>query len=231
VSELASALRAVPLFEAASDDTVERLVRATRAASWDEGGELWAQGAPSLGVVLITTGLVQIVRHHPGGADSTLALFGPGELIGMIAALDDKPYPATAIAVSDRVGALVISSVDLRAAVERDHALARAVNHSLIEHANVLRAKITILTAGTIEARLAALIEHLAARFGTETDGGIRVPLTLTRRMLAQLVGARVETVIRILGKWRRRKLVDATTDIVVHDRATLHQLATDAPA
>jgi CRP-like cAMP-binding protein len=220
----------VPLFAAAEVETIAHLTRATRAAAWDEGAELWAEGAPPFGAVLITGGLVEIARHLAGGTDSTVALFGPGELIGLTAALEDAPFPAAAIAVSDRVTGLVVAAVDLRAAVERDHGLARAANRALIEHAHVLQAKIAILTAGTVEARLAALIEHLGARFGAEADGAIRIPLTLTRRMLAQLVGARVETVIRVLGQWRRRKLIDAAAEIVVHDPAALHRLASEAP-
>jgi CRP-like cAMP-binding protein len=55
-----------------------------------------------------------------------------------------------------------------------------------------------------VDRRLLALLWHLAERWGRMTPDGVRVPLTLSHRMLAQLVGARRPTVSTALGELSR---------------------------
>ncbi len=67
----------------------------------------------------------------------------------------------------------------------------------------------------SVERRVCALLWHLAERWGRVTGDGIVVPLTLSHRLLGELVGARRPTVSTALaalerrGKVRRRE--DAT--------------------
>ncbi len=55
-----------------------------------------------------------------------------------------------------------------------------------------------------VDRRLLALFWHLAERWGRMTDDGVVIPLTLSHRMLAQLVGARRPTVSSSLGRLTR---------------------------
>ena len=51
-----------------------------------------------------------------------------------------------------------------------------------------------------VDRRLLALFWHLAERWGRVTGDGVLVPLTLSHRMLSQLVGARRPTVSTALS-------------------------------
>jgi CRP-like cAMP-binding protein len=229
VADLAAVLRVAPFFCDGSPASIERLARTARVVRRAAGEDLWAEGAPALDVLLLTGGLVEIARRNRSGDDATMALFGPEEVIGLSAGLGGGVYPATARAVSDEVTAVAVPALELRAAIDRDHALARAANHTLIEHDRVLRATIAVLTAGAVEQRIAALFMHLAARFGHFEDGALHISLALSRRTIAQLVDARVETVIRTLSAWRKATIADAGDTVVIHDVAALRALA-DAP-
>jgi CRP-like cAMP-binding protein len=61
---------------------------------------------------------------------------------------------------------------------------------------------------------------HLAERFGDELEGGeVTIPLPLRRSELAHLVGATVETTIRVIRKWERDGLLVTTrTGFVLRD-------------
>jgi CRP-like cAMP-binding protein len=59
-----------------------------------------------------------------------------------------------------------------------------------------------------LEARLALLLWHLAARWGRVEPGGIRLSLPLTHRMLGQLVGAERPSVSHALGRLAEAGLV-----------------------
>jgi hypothetical protein len=55
-----------------------------------------------------------------------------------------------------------------------------------------------------VDRRILALLWHLAERWGRVTPGGVAVPLTLSHRMLGQLVGARRPTVSSAIGDLTR---------------------------
>jgi CRP/FNR family cyclic AMP-dependent transcriptional regulator len=57
----------------------------------------------------------------------------------------------------------------------------------------------------SVDRRLMALFWHLAERWGRVTRGGVLVPLTLSHRLLGQMVGARRPTVSTALASLERR--------------------------
>ena len=56
-----------------------------------------------------------------------------------------------------------------------------------------------------VDRRLMALFRHLAERWGRMTSEGVAVPLTLSHRMLGQLIGARRPTVSTAIGDLAER--------------------------
>lgn len=198
-------LRSFPLFKEASEERLQRLAAVSLWKTYTEGAPIWAAGDAATHLLLVRHGLVQVVRRLVSGEEATLALFGPREHVGLVVIMDGSRYPADAVAVSNVLDAILIPAAIFLESVEDDPRLLRAAGVGVVRRAASLRAKIEILTAGEIDRRLATLLLHLAERFGDEdTDGVSVVPLALTRRMLARLVGAREETVSRILSRWQR---------------------------
>jgi CRP/FNR family transcriptional regulator, cyclic AMP receptor protein len=78
------------------------------------------------------------------------------------------------------------------------------VNAAIIDRVNerALRLAVTqaISQLNRVDRRLLALFWHLAERWGRMTGEGVAVPMTLSHRMLGQLVGARRPTVSTALG-------------------------------
>lgn len=89
----------------------------------------------------------------------------------------------------------------------------RPSNRALLEHTASLRSKIDIVSAGTVPRRVAALLLHLAGRFGREfKDGTMEIQPALTREQIGQLVNARTETVIRIMSRWSKAGWIRGTS-------------------
>lgn len=86
----------------------------------------------------------------------------------------------------------------------------------------MLQDKIDVLSAGPVHARLATLFIKLYRQFGDEMEGGLaRILVPLSRQELADLVASSFETVIRVLTRRERDRVV--STD---HDGFTLHDVA-----
>jgi hypothetical protein len=79
----------------------------------------------------------------------------------------------------------------------------------LIERLNARAQRLAVAQAisqlNRVDERLLALFWHLAARWGHVTPRGLHLSLTLSHRMLSQLIGARRPTVSTALGDLTRR--------------------------
>jgi CRP-like cAMP-binding protein len=180
----------------------------------DRGEALFRVGDPAEHIILVTSGLLKVVRYLPDATETILGLFGPREAVGLIAALQGRPYPATALALSQRVEVLCVRSVDVLESMRRETELALAMNQALMYQAKILHEKIDVMSAGAVPQRLASLLLTLAERFGDEQEAqGVLVPVVLSRGELSSLVGARVETVIRVLSRWQKQGMVETSRE------------------
>lgn len=197
-----------------------RLAAASRVFPVEAGRRLFETGAPSEHVWGVVEGLVHIVRETPDGRRVILEVVPPGELFGAVVALDAIPYPASAETVEPSVvwqapAALVRdlarSYPTLRAAI-----LAHATSRLRRAHE-----RLRSLALEPLEQRLARALLLLADRAG---DGR---SVAVTRRRLAEMVGATPESVMRTVARWQRSGLVRGSRSrLVVIDRPGLEAVA-----
>jgi len=174
------------------------------------GTAIWRVGDPATHFQVVISGIVKLVAPAPGLRPTILDLYGPGETLGYWAAFDGSPLIGDAVPITDRVETLLVPAGVLHRAVHARPAAAIAMTHAVLVYARALRAKIAVLTAGTVPQRLAMLLLDLSTRFGDEAeDGTTLVPVPLSRQDLAQCVGATLETVSRMMSLWRRGAVVD----------------------
>lgn len=221
---LLTTLRATELFRGLGERQLEELARVSHRRSLERGDAVFKVGETAATVNLITAGLVKVVRHLPDASEAILGLFGPREAVGLVAVLQERPYPATAIALTARVELVCVRSNEVLEAMALEPTLALSLNRALVSKAQILRTKIDVMSAGAVAQRLASLLASLAERFGDELeDGTTCLPIALSRGELSSLVGARVETTIRILSAWQKQGLVETTREgFIIRDPHTL---------
>jgi len=182
-----------------------RLARATTARRLAAGEPLWVTGQRADHVALIGRGVIGIEQMTAHGEGVVVGLFGAGDSIGLPAVLERGCYHSDAIALTHDSDVLRIGAEPLLATLAHAPMLAMAVNRALVAHSAILRAKIEIVTAGSVPRRLAALFLHLAGRFGIDVgEGAVRLDLGLAREQIGRFVSTRVETVSRILSRWQK---------------------------
>ncbi|NMF87528.1 Crp/Fnr family transcriptional regulator [Aromatoleum petrolei] len=202
---LAQRLGTLELFAHVGLDDLRHLAQGTRPRRLEAGESLWYAGERASWFSVIESGVIQIRQMTPSGEGILMGLFRRGEAVGLAAALEDGIFPADAIALGEPVELLSIRADTLRDALDNSIAVGRAINRALLRHTVALRAKIDIVSAGSVPRRLAALMHYLIERFGrTTATGSVIIDVHLARDELSQLVSARVETVIRILSRWQK---------------------------
>lgn len=221
---LAESFRAFSLLRQASSATLEALAGETETRQVPCGEFLWRAGSVPTHVFLLRRGLVEIVRPTASGAEVGLALFGARECPGLFASLDGREFPADARVLSESAEVMEVPRLRLLEVVDADPEVGRAMSEVLRHHNAVLREKVDVLTAGEVPQRLATLFLVLLERFGDEGEHGEQqLPMVLARSVLARLVNARVETVIRVLSKWDKEAFVKTSPrGFIVHDTGRL---------
>ena len=187
-----------------------------------KGDALYLVGDPADTVYRIVEGLLKLSVTIASGKERILAVAGPGEPVGAIAA-DQPRYLENAAALSPRV---LVRSVP-RDDAERllDHELSRATGAQLVRAYQALEdAELPV------PARLARALLRLGARFGTSSDdGSIRLTLPLTHENFAAMVGAARETTTAVLGEMRDEGVISGTRGRYRYRRDRLQAFAHDA--
>ena len=182
--------------------------------TYAEGEYLWRAGDEPNHFTLIQTGLVEVRRTTPSGETTMMGLFGPRESVGDFAVLERSKYPADAVAISESLEVLRVRALPVLTAIRERPEIAGAMNRAMLSHVKVLRAKIDVMSAGSVDKRLAVLMQHLLERFGDEDEEGkLHAAVSLSRVQLARLVGARVETVIRTVSRWQKEGWIETTAE------------------
>ena len=175
---------------------------------------LWRTGAPTTHFSIIVRGLLKIVRPLANGREAIMGLFGPRESIGDAALIQGNAYPASAVVCSETAIVARIPREVVLAEMERWPGLGISMNRAIAERVQSLQAKVQILSAGGVDARLATLLLDLGERFGDQfEDDRIVIPLQLSRQELANLVSTTLETTIRVMSRWQKAGWVETNAE------------------
>jgi CRP/FNR family transcriptional regulator len=222
----AETLAAIPLFRRVKPDDRERIANVASMRAFDAGERIFEEGDDSAFFFVVATGRIKVYKHAPDGRDVILEMFGPGGPLGAVATYEARPYPASAVAL-EPASCLVIPRETFFALLEQYPSLVRGLLGSLSLRLVELTTRLTELTGGRIESRLARLFLKLADQLGRQEQGGAYIPLPLSRQELADLTGTTIETSIRVMSRWNKDQILLTQKDgFVLLDRATLERVA-----
>lgn len=215
----------------------DRLTPATRATMQElgrhvrhpAGSAVMFPGQVGDSVHFLQHGNVKIIAHGVGGKQTLLGLRGPGEILGEMSILDQKPRGSAVIAVGV-VETFVVPAARFRAELDRSPDLAIIVMEFLVQRlrdADIKRSEYVSLDS---TGRIAARVVELAERFGERDAGGIvRIALPITQAELAGWAGASVESAGRALATLRKlgwittdRRRIDVLELDALRNRATI---------
>ncbi len=219
-------LSQIPLFRRVLPEDRERLATVSHLRHYERGDAVFEEGDPSDSFFVVVSGRVKVFKRGPNGHDRILEIFGPGGLLGAIAAYETRPFPACAAALEPTV-CLLTPRPAFFALLEERPSLVRGLLGSLSIRLMELTARLAELTGGRVESRFARLFLKLGDQMGEPDRGGLFLPMVLSRQELADLTGTTIETCIRIMSRWSKDNILLTEKDgFVILDRATLETLA-----
>ncbi|MFM8552648.1 MAG: Crp/Fnr family transcriptional regulator [Nitrospiraceae bacterium] len=190
---------------------------------------IFREGDPAEYFHILQEGSVKCVKTAQDGKEVTLKVLMPGDLFCCEAAVfDGSPHPGCAQPMGD-VRVLRLSKKAYFDVLHHNPEAAIEVIRYLGQRLNEAQENTKVLALDRADQRLAALLVSLAARTGVKEADGLRLTVRLTRQDLANMVGITVETAIRIMGRFKRSRLVSGTAKhLVIRDLAKLKALASE---
>jgi CRP/FNR family transcriptional regulator, cyclic AMP receptor protein len=181
----------------------EALMARLRRRTMKKTQPILRAGAAGDDVVLVLDGHVKLVAYGADRREVVLAIRGPGELIGDMAALAGQRRTATAIAVDDvEVGYLRADELKQFLAEHPDVALV-LIRMLIRRLSEADRDRVDLATQDSVGMVAKRLLE-LATEHGKRVEEGTLIEFSLTQDELASWTGATRETVSRALRLMRR---------------------------
>jgi CRP-like cAMP-binding protein len=190
--------------DAVREDVAREMIAEATICSLPKGAHLRTTGEPGTAAFFIESGTVRV---HVTGCEAWagVALLGPGDLVGELAATYSAGRPVTVtcleqveLACVPRTAFDAVQRLDphFGANLQRMRRLAREATRSTF----------AVLRWLEVDRRVARELLALADSYGLrETDGSVRIPLRLTQQDLAILACASRERTNKALSGFRRR--------------------------
>ncbi|WP_437681056.1 Crp/Fnr family transcriptional regulator [Sorangium sp. So ce131] len=182
------------------------------------GDVLFREGESGDVMFVIQSGAVRITKSV-AGEDKLLAVLGPGEFVGEMAILNQKPRNATAT-VTEPSRCLVIEARKLETMLQSNAEIAFRLIKKLAKRLDAADALVDILMHRDPKARVMLALARHAEAFGQHTPEGIRIRTSAAD--LAREVDVDLAIVDEVMARLRRLKLLadgpPARAAIVVTD-------------
>jgi CRP-like cAMP-binding protein len=212
----------IPLLAALRREDRQAVAPLCRMRGYEKGETIFREGDPADRIHFVHIGRVKIVKSA-GTRDVIVEILGPGEPVGAVAVFERRPFPASAVTLEPS-GILSIPEREFFALLEKRPEMMRHLLAGLTVRLMMVNKRLADLT-GSAEQRAARLFLTLADRVGLSTPDGVRIPITLSRQEIADLLGTTLETAIRLMSRWQKEGVVLTEKDgFVIPEPVKLRQ-------
>jgi len=208
-----------------SEPTLKAFEAIKYAMAYPEGAVLFVEGEPSRGVFMLCKGRVKLTVTSSEGKTLILRIATPGEVLGLHAAVSQKPYQATAETIEPCQINFVRRDDFLRFLRAHGEASIHAAQQMSKNYEVACEQIRSLGLAQSVPEKLARFLLERSAQ-GKPTKDGIRVTLTLTHEEIGQFIGTSRETVTRTLGEFRNKQIASLNgSTLLIQNKVALEKL------
>jgi CRP/FNR family transcriptional regulator, nitrogen oxide reductase regulator len=179
----------------------------TRSVSSDE--YIFFQGDPASHVYFLLEGRMKLGLVTAEGQQVLLRILGAKSLFAIIGLTSNAPYPISAQAIEPSRVAFWRKD-ELKNLTRRLPQLALNAMDIMAVYVQEFQDRFREIATERVERRLARTLLRLAGQSGVKTSQGVLIDLPLTRQSLAEMIGATLYTVSRILSAWEEHAIVQS---------------------
>jgi CRP/FNR family transcriptional regulator len=173
----------------------------------DEGAIIFREGTASCGVFVICTGQVKLFCTSRTGKTLIFKIANPGEVLGLGSVVSGSRHILTAETTLPTELKSIRREEFLAVLEDQSEASFHAAKALSEEYKTAFFDARRLALSGSAAARTASVLLDWG-RASSRGNSEMRFTMTLTHEELAHLVGGSRETVTRVLGRFKRDKLI-----------------------
>lgn len=200
-------LRSLRMFCNLDADALSDFERIGTQRTVARGTELFREGERGDAIFLLCTGQVKLSCSSKEGRTLILKIAMPGDVLGLGAIISGSPYEVTAHIVEPAEVRQIMKKDFLPFLRDHGQASLHAAKALSAEYKSAFFDARRLALSGSAAGRLAGVL----LEWGRASACGqreMRFTMALTHEELANLVGSSRETVTRMLGRFKREKLI-----------------------
>ncbi len=221
-SKRALILKHSPIFYSLNDDELGELANLTIERNFMSNEFIFWDGDTANWFYIIAEGRVKVIKHSSSGKEFIIAFFNTGEMFGEVAVFENKPYPASAQAITE-TRLIAIKREDLLTFLANRPQIALKIINVLGGRLREAQSRLRDFAGERVEQRLASVLFMLSSKLG--------LTLPFTRQEIADMAGTATETTIRIMSQLKERGIIRSTRGkIIILDKEKLRLLSEGPP-
>lgn len=201
-------LKKIPFFSSLSYDELKQIDDLIIMRKYKKGMFVFLEDEPGEALFFIKSGQIKLSKMLETGEEQILQILKADDIFAEVVLFDQGPYPATAEVIEDaKIG--MIKSEDVNKLIKRNPEISIKILDVMSKRLRQAQMKIRDLGLKDTRGRTASMLVKLAEEYGKETDKGIELELSLTRKEFSNLIGTSRETITRILSDFKDDNLVE----------------------
>lgn len=208
-------------FSSLEEAEISNLAVYANMKKFSQGEYIFWQNDQPEWLYIITEGRVKIIKHSSSGKELIVAFFNPGEMFGEVAVFENKPYPASALAMEETV-LLGIKRENFVQFLLANPQVALKIITLLSGRLREAQGRISDLSGERVQQRLARTLLTLSSKFGNT--------LSFTREEIGDMAGMTTETTIRLMGNLKERGIIQSGRGLITIIDSTKLKLLSEGP-
>jgi len=177
--------------------TLEKSIRKSRL--------LFKQGSHPAGIYLLHSGTVKMYQASGDGKETIIYFYTAGDIMGYRPIICKEAHPLSAAALEDCTFSFIPRDAFVNT-LESSSALSNLLLENLGHEFSIWVNNMSFLASRSVKERIALSLLKLQEVY--KPEGGGQAVIRLNRSDLAAYVGTAKETLVRLLGDLKRKKII-----------------------
>ncbi len=217
LSELAHDGLSGPLAVLGADDlrNLDARVRVIHRAA---GNIIYEEGESAIACFFVAQGRLEVFQHLEDGEQLTLQLAKPGDLLGVDEILTNYRVHRSSARVLEETLLVELPREEILELLQTSPAFAFEVSRWLANQTLAMIKKVDWFYDKSAAERLSETLAELAEAHGVSLNGNgaVEIPLPLSNRELAGLVGTTPQTISTLLGPLKKQSILRRRGETIV---------------
>lgn len=209
-----------PLLESLPKDELTLLKKHLKLVRINAGKELFQEGSSPKAVYILKRGKVKIYQRNQNGEEQIVYIYTPGEVFGYRPLLCEQMHPTSAMTLEE-CGIYILSKEIFISILDKSTNLANILLRNLSHEFTVLVNHIAAFSQKSAKERIALCLLILQEKYRNDKP---LLEISLSRADLASFAGTTIETVARVISKFKQQGFIQINgRKIIIADAQALH--------